>query len=165
MPKPDVERVLVVDVEVDASVEAVWDAWTTRRGAETFFAPRCRIEPRPGGPYEMLFDLDAEPGQQGGEGMRVLGIQPRHMLAFTWNAPPSLPAVRNQMTHVIVRLHALGPRRTRITLRHDGWGTGDEWDRAFSYFERAWKRVVFPRLKYRFEVGPIDWDKPPEFDA
>ena len=34
--------------------------------------------------------------------------------------------------------------------------------RAFEYFERAWGQVVLPRLRYRFERGPIDWDQRPE---
>jgi uncharacterized protein YndB with AHSA1/START domain len=155
-------RVIEGEVTVNAGVEPVWRAWTSNEGAETFFAPRCTIDARPGGKYEMLFDLDAEPGKQGGEGMMVLAIQPRKMLSFTWNAPPQFPDVRGQMTHVMVLFYAPDPAHTMVLLRHDGWGEGDEWDSAYEYFERAWKRVVLPRLKYRFEVGPIDWNKPPD---
>ena len=36
-----------------------------------------------------------------------------------------------------------------------------EWDQSFDYFTRAWGEVVLPRLKYRFEEGPIDWEVPP----
>jgi hypothetical protein len=46
-------------------------------------------------------------------------------------------------------------------LRHDGWGEGGEWDTAFAYFSRAWTDVVLPRLKHRFEQGPMDWSDPP----
>jgi len=49
-----------------------------------------------------------------------------------------------------------------VALVHDGWGEGGEWDAAFAYFERAWPRVVLPRLRYRFEYGPIDWAHPPD---
>jgi hypothetical protein len=63
---------------------------------------------------------------------------------------------------VTVFFSALGPDRTRVLLRHDGWGEGGEWDGAFEYFNRAWKRTVLPRLKYRFESGPIDWNSPPD---
>ena len=155
-------RAVIAEVEVPASLEDVWDAWTTEAGVCTFFAPACRIDLRPGGAYEMLFDLDAEPGLQGGEGNQVLALQPRAMISFSWNAPPELPTVRRQRTHVCVRLAALGPRRTRVSLRHDGWGKGGEWDKAFEYFERAWNHVVLPRLRYRFEHGPIDWNHIPD---
>lgn len=161
-PLKNHERVVEGEVTVDASVDEVWRAWTTSEGAETFFAPRCIIDLRPGGKYEMLFDLDAAPGKQGGEGVILLAVQPPRMLSFTWNAPPELPEIRKQRTHVTVFLESLGPTRTRVMLRHDGWGEGAEWDAAYDYFERAWKQIVLPRLKYRFENGPIDWDHPPD---
>ena len=122
--RPDIERVIIAHADVPASLADVWHAWTTEEGAQTFFAPRCRIDLRPGGAYEMLFDLDAEQGKQGGEGMVVLAVQPMRMLAFTWNAPPDLPSVRGQMTHVVVRLVEMESGNTRVTLRHDGWGDG-----------------------------------------
>ncbi|MCX6072317.1 MAG: SRPBCC domain-containing protein [Chloroflexi bacterium] len=156
------ERAVTAQVEVPAVLDDVWDMWTTEAGARTFFAPACRIDLRPGGAYEMLFDLEAEPGSQGGEGNRLLAIQPRAMLSFSWNAPPELPTVRGQRTHVSVRFSALGAGLTRVSLRHDGWGEGGEWDEAFKYFERAWNRVVLPRLRHRFEHGPIDWDHLPD---
>ena len=159
------ERVIVGVVVVNASLSQVWEAWTTGEGAETFFAPKCQIDPRPGGSYVMHFDLDAEPGKRGGEGMILMALQPEQMLSFTWNAPPHLPAVRGQMTHVIVRLEQIEGGKTRVVLRHDGWGHGGEWDQAYDYFQRAWKRVVLPRLRYRFEVGPVDWEHPPDFGA
>jgi uncharacterized protein YndB with AHSA1/START domain len=162
MPNKQPERIIECEVTVPAGLESVWRAWTSSEEAETFFAPRCAIDPRPGGNYEILFDLDAEPGKQGSEGMRVLAVQPRKMLSFTWNAPPEFPAARDQMTHVSVLFRALDPDRTLVSLRHDGWGEGIEWDGAFEYFNRAWKRTVLPRLKYRFESGPIDWNHPPD---
>ena len=157
---PEPERVITNEINVPAPLAEVWRAWTTKEGAEGFFAPRCNIDLKPGGAYEMLFDLEAERGKQGGEGMVVLAVQPQRMLAFTWNAPPSLPSVRGQMTHVVIRLFETETGETHVTLRHDGWGEGDEWDAAFQYFSRAWADVVLPRLRRRFERGPIDWSDP-----
>ena len=159
-----VERAIYAEASIPATIDQAWEAWTTPAGAQTFFAPLCRIDPRPGGVYEILFDLEAKPGSRGSEGMFVLAVQPKTMLAFTWNAPPELPTVRGQMTSVIVRLRGVDAEHTLVSLRHDGWGEGGEWDAAFNYFEDAWKRVVLPRLKYRFEVGPVDWNHPPHFD-
>jgi uncharacterized protein YndB with AHSA1/START domain len=159
----DTEKVIVGQITLPAPLVDVWDAWTTEEGAQSFFAPKCKIRLEPGGAYEMLFDLDADVGNQGGEGMIVLAVQPRRMLAFTWNAPPHLPTVRGQMTHVTVRMRQMEAEETLVTLRHDGWGEGGEWEEAYRYFKRAWLEVVLPRLKYRFEIGPIDWSEPPSF--
>jgi hypothetical protein len=65
---------------------------------------------------------------------------------------------------VNVRFFELTINKTKVTLRHDGWGTGGQWDEAFEYFQIAWGKVVLPRLKYRFDVGLIDWQNSPKFD-
>ena len=93
----------------------------------------------------------------------MLAIQPMKMLSFTWNAPPSLPKVRGQYTHVIIRLVEESDG-THVILTHDGWGSGGEWDKAFDYFKGAWLKVVLPRLHYRFIYGSIDWEPPPRFE-
>lgn len=154
-------REISYEVQISAPVSEVWKAWTTKQGAKSFFAPECKIELRVGGAYEMYFDPEASPGKRGGEGLTILAIQEERMLSFTWNAPPTLPSVRGQLTHVTLRFQELQENRTALSLVHDGWGEGGEWDQAFDYFTRAWGEVVLPRLEYRFEHGPIDWQNMP----
>jgi uncharacterized protein YndB with AHSA1/START domain len=159
------ERAIHARVVLDADMDQVWRAWTTNQGVRSFFAPDSNIDLRLDGPYEIFFNPDAEPGERGAEGMRIMALQPPTMLAFTWNAPPSIPALRQQRTHVIVRLKQTPDGGTEVRLTHDGWGEGIEWDRAFEYFDRAWNQVVFPRLEYRFRHGPVDWLNPPDLSA
>jgi uncharacterized protein YndB with AHSA1/START domain len=150
------ERAIELSVDVRAPVAEVWRAWTTTEGVTSFFAPEGRVELRVDGPFELFFDPLAEPGAMGADGMRILAFQERKMLSFTWNAPPSLPEARKQRTHVVVRFEAVGDTVTTVTLHHDGWGTGGEWDTAFSYFSQAWPKVL-ANLKRRFASGPLDW--------
>lgn len=150
------ERALDKQVDVPAGVDAVWAAWTTREGIVGFFAPDARIEPRVGGAFQIYIDPGAAPGSRGADDMRFLALQPPRMLSFDWNAPPSLPEVRQQRTVVIVRLTPLDAHTTRVSLHHVGWGDGGEWDKAFAYFDRAWGGVL-ANLKKRFEAGPMDW--------
>jgi uncharacterized protein YndB with AHSA1/START domain len=157
------EKSIFGEIVVNAKLQEVWDAWTTEAGITSFFAPECNIDLRPDGAYEIFFNPDAPPGERGGEGLRILSVQPLKMFSFTWNAPPTLPEVRGQRTHVILRFHQEDDA-VRVTLVHDGWGTGGEWDKAYEYFQAAWSEVVLPRLRYRFEHGPIDWDDPPSVE-
>jgi len=156
------ERAISLEVTVNGSLEKVWDAWTTEEGVKSFFSPDCKIELKVGGAYEMYFAPDAPEGQRGGDGNKILAIQKLKMLSFTWNAPPSLPDVRNERTHVILRFEPITENSTKVILHHDGWGDGGQWDKAFEYFKSAWGKVVLPRLKYSFENGPIDWNNPPD---
>ena len=101
-------------------------------------------------------DPGAPAGDRGADDMRFLAVQPKKMISFDWNAPPSLPEVRQQRTFVVVRFAPLDDRTTRVTLHHTGWGDGGEWDKAYAYFDRAWGNVL-GNLKQRFAQGPMDW--------
>lgn len=153
------EKMIQKEITVNGSIDRVWKAWTTAELAVGFFAPKAEIELVIGGRYELLFDLDAPVGSQGGEGLKVLSFLPEEMLSFEWNAPPEFPAVRKQRTWVVVQFSALDDGRTRVRLTHLGWGKGDEWGKVFEYFKRAWD-VVLSRLQYMFVSGPIDWSDP-----
>jgi len=150
------ERAIDKEVVIAANVDQAWDAWTTREGIVSFFAPDAIIEPRVGGAFHIHIDPTAPPGMKGADDMRFLALQPKKMISFDWNAPPSLPQARTQRTFVIVRFEPINERETRVSLHHTGWGDGGEWDKAFAYFDRAWGNVL-ANLKKRFESGPQDW--------
>ena len=150
------ERAITKETVVAAPVEAAWKAWTTNDGITSFFAPEAIVDPRPEGRFSIHMNPYGAPGMKGADDMRVLGVQENRMLSFTWNAPPHLPEARKQRTVVTVRLAAEGEGQTRVTLRHGAWGDGDEWDKAYAYFDGAWGRVL-ENLRKRFEQGPIDW--------
>lgn len=150
------ERSLDKEVVVAADVDRVWDAWTTREGITSFFAPDAVVEPRVGGAFHIYMDPGAPPGQRGADDMRFMALQPKRMLSFDWNAPPSMPEARAQRTFVVVRLAPVDERHTRVTLHHTGWGEGGQWDQAYAYFDRAWVHVL-GNLQKRFAEGPMDW--------
>jgi uncharacterized protein YndB with AHSA1/START domain len=150
------ERAIVKQVVVKAPVEAVWNAWTTTEGIKTFFAPDARVEARPDGPFEIYMNPYAPAGMKGADNMRVLAVQDKKLISYTWNAPPSLPEARQQRTVVIVRFAPAGEGETQVTMTHVGWGEGGEWDKAYQYFDRAWGNVL-ANLQKRFVEGPIDW--------
>jgi uncharacterized protein YndB with AHSA1/START domain len=150
------ERAIDKSIEVPASLDDAWAAWTTREGIVSFFAPDAKVEARVGGPFQIYIDPGAAPGAKGADDMRFLALQPKRMLSFDWNAPPHLPEARAQRTFVVVRFEPLGDKLTRISLHHTGWGDGGQWDQAYAYFDRAWGNVL-ANLKKRFEQGPQDW--------
>ena len=146
-------------VVVPTSVDKAWEAWTTTEGVTTFFAPQAKVELAVFGNYEMYFDPSQPKGQQGSEGCKILSFIAGEMLSFTWNAPLSMPEVRQARTWVVIHFYPQEGNQTRITLTHVGWKMGDEWQKALQYFNKAWE-VVLGRLQYRFQKGPIDWKKP-----
>ena len=150
------ERAIDKEIVVPANVDAAWTAWTTREGIISFFAPDAVVDPRVGGAFQIHINPLAVPGLKGADDMRFLALQPRKMLSFDWNAPPSLPEARQQRTFVVVRLTPVDDKSTRVSIHHTGWGDGGEWDKAYAYFDRAWGNVLI-NLRKRFETGPMDW--------
>ena len=150
------ERAIDKTIEIPATLDQAWEGWTTREGIVSFFAPDAKIEARVGGAFQIYIDPGGQPGAKGADDMRFMALQPRKMLSFDWNAPPSLPEARTQRTFVVLRFESVDDKTTRITLHHSGWGEGGEWDKAYAYFDRAWPTIL-GNLKKRFEQGPQDW--------
>jgi len=137
-------RVLRKRVRLPATRQAVWQAWTTSEGVGWFGPKQSRIELRVGGPYEWYFLPESPEGMRGSEGCTVLSYVPQEMLSFTWNAPPSIPALRSSgaKTHVVIELHERGPREVELTLAQVGFGEGPDWEKYYAYFDRAWPNVL-----------------------
>ena len=150
------ERAIDKEVVVNATLDQAWDAWTTREGIVSFFAPDAQVEPRVGGAFHIHMDPGGAPGMKGADDMRYMALQPKKMVSFDWNAPPHLTEARAQRTFVVVRFAAVDDKTTRVTLHHTGWGEGGQWDQAFAYFDRAWGNVL-DNLKKRYDSGPYDW--------
>ncbi|MBU0983389.1 MAG: SRPBCC domain-containing protein [candidate division Zixibacteria bacterium] len=148
------DRSLINEVTVDASLDDVWAAWTTTEGAQKFFSPNVDIDLRIGGRYEIYFDMDAAPGSRGSEGCRVLSYLPMQMLSYEWNAPPSIPSLRDadKKTWVVMQFEVVGETQTRIRHTLLGIGEGEDWDRYYEYFERAWPYVL-ANCRKRFAAG------------
>jgi uncharacterized protein YndB with AHSA1/START domain len=155
-PAQAAERAIDKTIEIAATLDQAWDAWTTREGITSFFAPDAVIDPRVGGAFSIHFDPGAAPGSKGADDMRFMALQPKKMISFDWNAPPHLREARAQRTFVVVRFEPLGDKATRVSLHHTGWGDGGEWDKTYAYFDRAWGSVL-ANLKKRFDQGPQDW--------
>ncbi len=153
------ERVIRKEVVVDASLQEVWEAWTTNEGAATFFAAKTNIDPTVGGHYEIYFSPDQPYGFRGADGCQVHSIVPMKSLAFTWSAPQQFGVLRNLRTLVFLRFEEEEPNRVRVKFSQSGWGEGEQWDKLYDYFAEAWD-IVLGRLQYRFSAGPIDWDNP-----
>lgn len=152
------EKRIHKEIDIPASVYEVWKAWTTTEGTKSFFSPESEIELFPGGKYEIYFLMKNPYGLRGSEDCKILSYIPNEMFSFSWSAPPSIPAVRKERTWVVLQFLPNNSENTHLILNQLGWKEGDDWDRAYNYFQNAWD-VVINRLRQRFETGPVDWTK------
>lgn len=136
-------------VTVPASVDAIWDAFTTSAGMTSWIAPEATVEPRAGGKWEVRF------GPSVGGGTIVL-LQPKTLLAVSALAPDQFPTVRRERTTAVFTFEAAGPNATTVRLAQTGWQSGEEWDRAFDYLTTG-NAQLLELLYRRFTVGPMSW--------
>ena len=134
---------IVVTTVVNAPVADVWKAWTTAEGIESFFAPKAaKIEPWPGGAFELWFGVSQPEGTRGSEGCKVHSVKPMEQFVFEWNAPPTIPVIRGLRTLVYLDFKPLPENRTEVTLRNFGYGEGEDWAKTKAYFAAAWPAVM-----------------------
>ncbi len=138
---PDV-RSIAKEVVVGTDARTAWDAWASSEGIAAWWTPPgTRIDLRIGGPFELLFSVDAPDGSRGSEGCQYLAYVPGEMVAFTWNAPPHL-ALRETNTWVVITFTRRGGSATTVRLVHAGFLEGPDWDAYMAYFVEAWAWVL-----------------------
>ncbi|MFG0275628.1 MAG: SRPBCC domain-containing protein [Phycisphaerales bacterium] len=144
------------EVTLPEARDAAWARLTTEKGLQSFFAPKANVELREGGTWEPLFFPDAAPGQRGAEGVYIRSIDAPRTLQVHWNAPPQFPEVRATGFRAHFVLEPIDHATTRVTLRLDEFGEGEQWDGTYDYFLQAFP-VVLNRMRRATIDGPIDW--------
>jgi len=148
----DAPKRLEFEVLVPAALPAVWTAFTTDSGLETWLAPSAHVVPEPGGPFLAVFAGSAPAGGT------ILAISPQAYLGVGAMAPGKFPHVRAERTYVLFTFASDGPERTRVHLTQTGWKDGAEWDDAYAYLAEG-NAQLLNALYDRFKNGPIAWPK------
>lgn len=141
------QEVRTVDVEVGiaAPPKRVFNALTDPKTIQSWWSTRAHVEAKKGGRYMVAFEFDDE-SKNMTQDVRVTAIEAPARLAFTWKNP--LPG---DDSHVDIRLT---PRDvgTRLTLVHDGFGHGPEWDAYVEKIREGWNYYL-GNLKSVLEDG------------
>ncbi len=132
------------ETTIHATPAEAFAAWSTPEGMKGFLGVESAIDLRIGGPFELYFGraVGVPEGEQGSEGCRILSYVPNEMLCFSWNAPPKFAAERQKRTWVVLTFTADGPDKTKVRLRHLGFGSDADWPTVRDYFASAWDKVL-----------------------
>jgi uncharacterized protein YndB with AHSA1/START domain len=150
VPAPN--KALKFEVSIPASVDAVWEAFSTSDGLSTWLTPGAVVDLRKGGEWTAHF-----PGGKTGGGTIVSFIPQREMVMSAM-APERFPTVRAERTTATFRFLPQGKGTTLVQLEQTGWKDGDEWDDAYQYLA-AGNAQLLETLRRRFVQGPLDWAK------
>jgi uncharacterized protein YndB with AHSA1/START domain len=140
------------EVEVPASLDDVWKAFTTAEGMTTWVSPEAEVELREGGKWLAKF-AGVAPG-----GGTIVKFTPLKDLVISAMAPEAFPTVRRERTLAVFSFTAVDKCHTRVHLAQTGWKEGEEWSKAFDYLAGG-NASLLNMLHGRFVHGPVDWKK------
>lgn len=145
------EKALKFEVVVPATVEEVWNAFTTNAGIATWLWKDVTVDLRKDGEWTVNF-----PGGGTGGG-NIVDFTPQRRLVMRALCPVQFPTVRRERTTAVFEFEPV-EGKTRVTLTQTGWKQGKEWDDAYEYLAGG-NAQLLGQLLYRFTKGPIQWDK------
>lgn len=157
---PSGERVLRQQVMVNATLEDVWKAVTTADGLESFMAPVVFVELKTGGRFESNYRIGSKLGDPGTIRNTVLNYVPMEMFSIKVNLTEGFPKGPREAgtLFAVLTFKDLGKKRVKVTESMLGWGTGQDWDKTYKFFDWG-NAYTLGQLYRRFKEGPIRWSK------
>jgi uncharacterized protein YndB with AHSA1/START domain len=152
------DRKLVTSGIVDATPHELWQAFTVDREIVKWMVPVAHMDLKIGGTLETSYDEHAKIGDAKNIRHTILSYEPDRMLSFTFTMPAMFKKAHDENGHwVVVDLEPLSANKTRVTETIYGWGDGEDWDKAYAFFEKgdAW---TMEQLQKRF--APAEPAKP-----
>jgi uncharacterized protein YndB with AHSA1/START domain len=140
---------VVVEAIVNAPVNQVWDAFTTKGGIESWMAASGDIDPRVGGKMRTTHrkgaDLDGETAIH----QTILSVDPQRMLSYrTVKSPEGFPfAATIGRTWTVIYLEALDADRTKVTAKMLGYANDAESQKMRAFFEVGNKATLDALVK------------------
>lgn len=156
--KPEPVPDLVHTFELDASVPAVWKAFTTDELAAKWMAPVVEVDLRTGGTIKTNYNAEAGIGGPGTIVHDILALDAPRLLVGRTRAPEGNPfrGVIEEVTGTW-RFDALAPDRTRITLGMHGWPATERARQVRAFFAQA-NPEVLKKLEALFPPRPSTAD-------
>ena len=151
MPSPSpAADALVSEAVVNAPVEAVWNAWTTVDGIQSWMVAKADIDVRVGGLWRTSYTRDADLAGDAAIHHRILAFDPGKMLAFqTIKTPKNFPFAGIVQTWTVVYLEPVGAGQTKVTVRMVGYGDDPESLKMRAFFDKG-NQATLDALVKRF---------------
>jgi len=135
------DRVIDLTIDIDATLDEVWQALTTGEGIARWFAPHAAVMPGEGGSVSVGWD----PNEMWAQPITVWE-PPRRMQTAS-----EMPSADGRMVRLAVDYHleAQGGR-VRVRLVHSGFDDSGSWDDYIDGLDAGWTYFLF-NLKHALE--------------
>jgi len=134
---------------VNASMNEVWQALTTKEGIESWMVAKTAFELRVGATWKTSYSKDSTLDDDAAIHHSVLAYDPGRMFAFrTIKTPKNFPFPNAILeTWTVIYLEPMDEHQTRFTSRMLGFTDGDESARMRAFFERGNQQTLDSLVK------------------
>ena len=138
------DRTIEQTIEIDAPPETVFRALTDAGELSRWWTTRAESDPRTGGSFAYTWEFEEQTDRNHTREGVYADVTTEERLRYDWPMPLG-PTV------VDFRLAPHGDG-TRLTLAHEGWGAGDEWEQSHRMHVSGWQ-FFLGNLKSYLEDG------------
>ncbi len=128
---------LVTAGVIEAPVQAVWAAMTTKEGQESWNVSHAEIDLKVGGKMLTHYDAKGRIGDSNTIENIILSFEPNHMLSIRVGNPPDKFPFKNAVKNVwhVLHFEEVGPSRTRLSIVGLGYSDDDESKKLRAFFD------------------------------
>ena len=142
---------IVTEMVIEASADAVWNAWATGAGLRAWLAPHADIDLRVGGSMRANYAPKGSLGDATTIENTILSLDPKRMLSIRVSkAPDGFPfpnAIQQMWT--VMYFEPVSPDRTRVRVVGLGFRTDAESQRMRAFFDQG-NRTTLQQLQRHF---------------
>jgi uncharacterized protein YndB with AHSA1/START domain len=144
------DRTLVTRGVVDATPHELWQAFTVDSEITKWMVAVAHMDLRIGGTLETSYDKSSKIGDPKNIRHTILSYEPDRMLSFTFTMPAMFKKAHDENGHwVVVQFEPVSAKKTLVTETIYGWGDGDDWNKAYAFFEKG-DAATMKALQERF---------------
>ena len=140
---------VVIEGIVNAPIEEVWKAFTTKQGIESWMVAKTEFELRVGATWRTSYSKDSNLNDDASIHHTILAYDPGRMLAFrTIKTPRNFPFSNAiSKTWNVVYFEPAGPGRTKVTTQMLGFEDNEESQKMRTFFEAGNKTTMESLVK------------------
>lgn len=131
---------LVHTAEFDASVEELWDAFTTAEGYTAWAAPVAEVDLRTGGTIRSHYTPGAAVGDEGTVTLHLLQVVPHRLLLMQAEPAPNWPASMQEDSDRLMNLVLFEPTAdggSKVISYGLGYRDNEEYRGLLGFFDQA----------------------------
>lgn len=148
---------VVYEATINASVEKVWQAFTTAEGLRSWMAPLAEIELKVGGLMRSNYNPQGQIGDATTITNTILAFDPHRMLALKATSfPAGFPFEEAaKQTWSVFYFEDIGEGRTKLTIVGLGYGQDEQSRQMRAFFEQG-NPMLIGQLRKVVEPKPAE---------